>query len=191
MESFELSLQHGCDGFEFDVRRSADGMAVICHDPVVRGMEVAKTPNAALALPKLEDVLRKFSSWAFLDIELKVGGLERRIVALLRQAPPPRGYVVSSFLPEVLTTLRSLDGALPLGFICDDRENCARWRDYPVDWVMPRLDLVEASLIETLHAADKKVMVWTVNRADDMRRLSERGADAIISDETELLGRTL
>ena len=109
MASFELCLQHGCDGFEFDVRRSADGDAVICHDPVARGMEVAKTPTAALALPKLEDVLRKFSSCAFLDIELKVGGLERRIVALSRQAPPPRGYVVSSFLPEVLTSLRSLD----------------------------------------------------------------------------------
>ena len=56
---------------------------------------------------------------------------------------------------------------------------------------MPRLDLVNESLIESLHSADKKVMVWTVNRADDMRRLSEWGADAIISDETELLGRTL
>jgi len=191
MASFELCLQHACDGFEFDVRRSADGMAVICHDPVVRGMEVAKTSAAALALPKIEDVLRQFSSWAFLDIELKVGGLERRIVALLRQAPPPRGYVVSSFLPEVLTTLRSLDDDLPLGFICDDRANCDRWRDYPVDWVMPHLDLVNEPLIESLHSADKRVMVWTVNRADDMRRLSEWSADAIISDETELLGSTL
>ena len=32
LASFELCLQHGCDGFEFDVRLSADGQAVICHD---------------------------------------------------------------------------------------------------------------------------------------------------------------
>ncbi|MBZ5549684.1 MAG: glycerophosphodiester phosphodiesterase [Acidobacteriia bacterium] len=49
LASFELCLQHGCDGFEFDVRRSADGAAVICHDAKYNGMEIAKTPSKSLA----------------------------------------------------------------------------------------------------------------------------------------------
>ena len=34
-------------------------------------------------------------------------------------------------------------------------------------------------------------MVWTVNRAERMRELAALGVDAIISDETELLARSL
>jgi glycerophosphoryl diester phosphodiesterase len=33
--------------------------------------------------------------------------------------------------------------------------------------------------------------VWTVNRADEMKRLAAWGADAIISDDTELLVRSV
>jgi glycerophosphoryl diester phosphodiesterase len=36
--SFDRALADGCDGFEFDVRLTADGEAVICHDPVFRGV---------------------------------------------------------------------------------------------------------------------------------------------------------
>ena len=45
-------------------------------------------------------------------------------------------------------------------------------------------------MIELVHAAGKKIMVWTVNRAERMREFAEWGVDAIISDETELLVRS-
>src|SRR5271168_5316267 len=76
LASFELCLQHGCDGFEFDVRLSGDGQAVVCHDASFGGVSIAEAATEALALPTLEQVLRQFSLRTFLDIELKVGGLE-------------------------------------------------------------------------------------------------------------------
>jgi glycerophosphoryl diester phosphodiesterase len=39
--------------------------------------------------------------------------------------------------------------------------------------------------------AGKKVIVWTVNSAEDMRRFAEQGVDGIISDDTKLLVQTL
>ncbi|MFY9562301.1 MAG: glycerophosphodiester phosphodiesterase [Terriglobales bacterium] len=186
LASFELSLQHGCDGFEFDVRRSGDGQAVVCHDPVVRGMEVAKTRAADLGLPTLSEVLRSFSGRAFLDIELKVDGLEQQTIALLREHPPQKGYVVSSFLSEVLVTLHDLDASIPLGFLCETPDELDRWRALPVSCVIPQFGLADQALIRQVHEAEKAIMVWTVNEADEMRKLAEWGADAIISDETEL-----
>ena len=115
LASFELCLQHGCDGFEFDVRRSRDGQAVICHDATVGGIPIANTVATSLALPTLEDVLRQFAHRAFLDIELKVAGLEAQTLTLLRTYPTLKGYVVSCFLPEVLTAIHELDS-----------RNCAR-----------------------------------------------------------------
>ncbi|MFI5113824.1 MAG: glycerophosphodiester phosphodiesterase [Terriglobales bacterium] len=191
LASFELCLEHGCDGFEFDVRRSADGQAVICHDPVVRGMEIAQKPAAALALPSLLEVLRSFCSRAFLDIELKAAGLEQETAALLRTHPPQKGYVVSSFLPEVLKAIHELDATVPVGLLCENRDQLGLWRELPVEWVVPQFKLADRELIEQIHEAGKRVMVWTANGAESMRQFAEWGVDALISDETELVTRVL
>ncbi len=191
LESFELCLQQGCDGFEFDVRRSADGQAVVCHDSIVRGMVIAKTTAAVLALPMLGEVLHTFGGRAFLDIELKVAGLEQETVALLREHPPRKGYVVSSFKQEVLTAIHGFDPTITLGFIWDRRDELNRWQELPVAWVIPQYELADQTLIEQVRASGKKVMVWTVNREDRMRRFAELGVDAVISDQTELAAQVL
>jgi len=187
---FELCLKHGCDGFEFDVRRASDGVAVICHDSLARGLPIERTPARKLPLPALADVLRQFSSRAFLDIELKVGGLEPVVCAALREYPPGHGYLVSSFLPEVLNATHALDSSIPLGFLCDTRTRLPVWQELPVQWVIPQLGLVDRKLVARLRSAGKKVMVWTANQAPDILRVAGWGVDAIISDETELLVRS-
>jgi glycerophosphoryl diester phosphodiesterase len=185
LASFELCLQHGCNGFEFDVRRSADGQAVICHDAAVGGMEIAHTASKTLALPTLEDVLRQFAHRAFLDVELKVVGLEGQTLAELRKHPPQKGYVVSSFLPEALTAIHDLDSAIPLGLLSDTQDQLRDWRETPAEWVIPEFKLADRELVELVHGAGKKIMVWTVNRVEHMREFAGWGADAIISDETQ------
>src|ERR1700685_1362115 len=100
LPAFDFALAQGCDGFEFDVRLTADGQAVVCHDATTRGREIAASPASQLALPLLHDVLTRYQNKAFLDIELKVSGLEAITAELLRRFPPARGFVVSSFLPE-------------------------------------------------------------------------------------------
>lgn len=185
LASFEMCLRHGCDGFEFDVRLSADGQAVICHDATICGMEIENTASKSLPLPTLEDVLRQFAQRAFLDIELKVAGLEPQTLAELRKHPPEKGYVVSSFLSELLKSIHDLDPAIPLGFLCETPDQLRGWREMPAEWVIPHFRLVDAGLVEQIHAAGKQIMVWTVNRTEDIRQLADLGVDAIISDETE------
>ncbi len=187
LESFELCLQHGCDGFEFDLRLSGDGQPVICHDPTSRGLNLERATSAALGLPTLEQVLEQFSERAFLDVELKVAGLEKITLQTLAKHPPQRGYVVSSFLPDVLVAIYTLDPAIPVGYLCDTRKQLRGWKEFPAKWVIPRCDLVDEGLIQQIHGAGRQAMVWTVNRSADMRALFGWGVDAIISDETERL----
>ncbi len=193
LASFDLCLQHGCDGFEFDVRRSADGEAVICHDATIGAMKIESTASKSLALllPTLEDVLHQFAHRAFLDIELKVAGLESQTLAELRQHPPKKGYVVTSFLPEVLTAIHDLDSAIPLGFLCETADQLRTWREMPAQWVIPLFKLADRDLVETVHAAGKRIMVWTVNHAQRMCEFAAWGVDAIISDETERIAEVI
>lgn len=186
--SFDLALAHGCDGFEFDVRRTADGRALICHDPEIRDIEIARAGRGDLAdLPVLDQVLERYQASAFLDIELKVAGLEHAILQSLRTHPPQRGCVISSFLPEVLQSLRALDQSLPLGVLCETHSQLAAWPGHPAQYVLPHYTLIDIDLIQQLRAGKRKVIAWTVNRRQDMLRFQEMGVDGIISDDTEML----
>ena len=190
LASFDLALAQGCDGFEFDVRLSADGRAVVCHDAISHGQEVASCSAKRLSLPSLREVLTRYQTRAFLDIELKVPGLEKITVDLLRKVRPVRGFVVSSFLPEVLQAINGMDPILPLGLICETREELIHWTELPVEYLIPHYRLLGQDLIAESKDASRKVFVWTVNAVDDMRRFSEWGVDGIISDNPKLLLRS-
>jgi glycerophosphoryl diester phosphodiesterase len=184
--ALQLALDHGCDGFEFDVRMTADAHAVICHDPKFRRRVVARSKRADLEVPTLEEVLARFSRSAFLNIELKVKGTEESTLGLLRGYPAER-CVVSSFLPEVVEKLSKLGAAVPVGIICDSRRKLERWKSLPIQAVMLNRGLGSAKLVDELHEAEKQVFVWTVNSAREMRKFAELGVDGIISDDTKLL----
>lgn len=197
LDAFEVALEHGCDGFEFDVRRTADERALICHDPEVQRVPVADNRYFDLArlapgpMPCLEDVFRRYAARAYLDIELKVPGLDEAVLAALRAHPPQKGYVVSSFLPDVLRSLHARATDVPLGFICDSLRYLPLWRELPVAVVIPQYGLVDDRLVADAHGAGKQLFVWTVNREGEMRRMAELGVDGIISDDTRLLCRAL
>jgi glycerophosphoryl diester phosphodiesterase len=190
--AFDRALADGCDGFELDVRLTRDGAAVVWHDAKVRLLKVAHTPAARLSrLPRLEDAVLRYHSNAFLDIELKVPGLEELTVALLRKHPPARGYVVSSFLPEVLRSLYVADPGTCLGWICEDARQLSLWKELPVQYVIIDRKIASLEVLHQLKKARKKVFVWTVNNPVEMRRFAELGVDGIISDKADLLCRTL
>jgi glycerophosphoryl diester phosphodiesterase len=192
LASFDLALKHGCDGFEFDVRLKACGRAVICHDEVVDGITVATSAcNQLTQLPELRGLVARYASRAFLNIELKVPGLESIMLVVLGEQPPQRGYIVSSFLPEVLKDLRVRSGSVVLGLICDKREQLDSWREAPVQIVIPHYSLITPNLVEQLHGAERSIVAWTVNDSSTMLKLRDWRVDGIISDDTELLVKTL
>lgn len=188
--SFDLALKHGCDGFEFDVRLTGCGRSVICHDPKVDGVTVSQAGADQLRhLPLLDDVLLRYGQRAFLNIELKVPGLESKVLGMLREYRMEE-YLVSSFLPEVVKELKTRSAKIQTGIICDKPGQLAGWRETPVEYVIPHHPLVTGELVREVHSEGSKVLSWTVNDRDTMLRLADWGVDGIISDDTELLVRT-
>ncbi|MFB3813981.1 MAG: glycerophosphodiester phosphodiesterase [Terriglobales bacterium] len=195
LAAFELALEHGCDGFEFDVRVTADSHAIICHDAHLARRDVARSNHPQLlercpSLTTLDKVLAGFASRAYLYIELKVACTDQLLHAI-RTFPPQRGFVVASFLPEVLTAVHGRNSDIPLGFICDNARELRRWRELPLTTVMPKHTIVTPSLLDELHGAGKQVFVWTVNGEREMLHLCDMGVDGIVSDDTRLLCRLL
>ena len=195
LAAFQYALAHGCDGFEFDVRFTRDRRAALCHDARHGRREVANTEYSGLEHPHgpmacLEDVLGRFGSTAYLDIELKVGGEEQAIVAAIKAHLPIRGFVVSSFLPEVLLRLHQLDPSLPLGYVCKRADAMSQWSELPISVFIPQYKLVSQSVVDEVHAAGLKLFTWTVNHRWALVRLANCGVDGLISDDPKLLRRT-
>ena len=189
-------MTNGCDGFEFDVRYTRDGRHVLCHDRNYDGRELAATDYPNLAdrhgdnLPCLTDILNRFAATAYLDIELKVSGNEEAVAAALRANPPHRGYIVSSFLAEVLARVHEIDPSLPLGYICKDPEEAKRWTELPIFAFIPHHSLVSQLLVDEVHARGLQLFTWTVNQSTKLLRLASWGVDGLISDDPKLLAET-
>jgi len=197
--AFDHALASGCDGFELDVRLTADAVPVVWHDARLRGhfisrqnFELLQTKcliarrlprRPVIALCQLEEVLARYSQVAWMDIELKVRGLEARVAALLQRYRPVRGFVVSSFRRTVLLDLHRIDPGLPLAFIFDRMPRGRVWRSLPIEYVKPSIRLVTAARVNQFHAAGKKVLTWTVNKPSVMHRLVEAGVDGMIGDD--------
>jgi glycerophosphoryl diester phosphodiesterase len=197
--AFDLALRHSAHGFEFDVRRTRDRQAVICHDPKFHRLTIRhntlKQLRASCNSPKdlpptLEAVLERYQNSAFLNIEIKVRGLEELVARAVRRSRPRR-YFISSFLPGVIRKLHALDSSLVLGVLAQTRWQLRRWRTLPVKYIVPHYRLLSPRVIEKLHAADKIVITWTVNRSSQMLRAARWGVDGIISDDTRRLVETL
>ena len=196
IEAFRLALEYGCDGFEFDVRLTADGRAVVCHDLKVSRCAVARSSYQKLSercagICVLEDVLSSCGSSAFLNVELKVAGAEELTLELLRRGTPVRGVVVSSFLPKVVRRLQELGSEFDVGIICGNHAELTRWKKLPVGAVMLHRGLASRRVVAEIQGAGKRVFVWTVNSAREMAKFAEMGVDGIISDDTKLLVETV
>jgi glycerophosphoryl diester phosphodiesterase len=197
--AFDHALESGCDGFEFDVRRTADGVPVVWHDARLRGRFLSRLDygslrercliarrvprRPAIELCELEALLARYAPVAWMDIEVKVRGVERQVAELVRRYPPARGFVISSFRRRVLLELHRIDPSLPLGFIFDRMPRATVWRALPVEFLMPKATLVTAARVRQFHAEGKKVLTWTVNQTSAMRRLGEAGVDGMIGDD--------
>jgi glycerophosphoryl diester phosphodiesterase len=197
--AFDLALEQGADGFEFDVRSTSDLESVICHDPRFHRLSIRRSTlkqiravcDSPKAIPlNLRGVLDRYGGSAFLNIEIKVRGIEELVVKEVKRARPKR-YFISSFLPGVVRRLHALDSSLVLGALAQTSWQLRRWRRLPVSYVVPHYSLLSRRLVKKLHDAGMTVVTWTVNDPRKMRRAAALGVDAIISDDPSLLAETL
>jgi glycerophosphoryl diester phosphodiesterase len=199
LAAFDLALAQGADGFEFDVRSTRDLQSLICHDPKFQRLVIRRStlkqiqaacPSVKIIPPSLKAVLDRYGRSAFLNLEVKVRGMEELVAREVKVARLER-YFISSFLPGVVRRLHALDRSLVLGALAQTIWQLRRWRRLPVQYVVPHYSLLSRRLVEKLHDAGKIVVTWTVNDPRKMLRAAALGVDGIISDDPKLLVETL
>lgn len=209
IQAFEAAIDVGADAVEFDVRMTADGHAVVMHDP-----DVSRTTDGAglvsemtleeirtLGVPTLEETLRCLAGRAAADIEIKnlpgePGFTSEREAAVeatldaLDAVSFPGQVIVSSFNPASIAHSRALRPDVPTGlltdFEIDAEEALARAASQGHPWVLPFvLKVLEASadFAGRVHAGGALLGVWIADDPETARRLFELGADAVATND--------
>ena len=176
----------GCDGVEFDLRFSRDGVPVIIHDETLartHGDERAVSELDAselqrLGVPTLTDALAALPDTLFLDLELKVPPLPS-FFAALRERSMDAGarLVISSFDDDALREvgLRAPQWSRWLNVESPSAETRGRALALGVDGVSVEKSLLGSEWVADLQAAGLELAVWTLRTREDLAYLSHPG----------------
>lgn len=113
-----------------------------------------------------------------------------RVMDVLRQKHILDRVTIQSFDPRPLNLLHRQYPSLKTSFLADKDagkldEQLAKL-DYTPAIYSPALATVTKEMVEKCHDKNIRVVVWTVNKLEDMQRMIALGADGIISDYPDL-----
>lgn len=205
-----------CDGIEFDVRGSREGIPILLHDETLervqgrrgRPEELSIEELAATGIPTLAEVLEAAGSRPFLDVELK-GEPVPSVVPILeaargetrgaaraewRSATHGAGLsrtVVSSFEAETLAWLHGLRPSWPCWLNTEDLSpaTVALAVDLGCRGVSVDWRAIEPAGMARATEAGLAVAAWTVRRRATATRLERLGVVAICVEGASLDAR--
>ena len=210
--AMELAQAMQVDAIETDIRLSADGVPVLCHDLHLQRLtginasvhqrtaeELAQTPllsqnNAdGCCMLTLQDLLQRFDHQPFyleMKDEPKSGDeLRRKLaaetvrLALAAPGPPP---MLLSFSDQLLQfAIEASDIPFLRG------RNMTRADLHPYDFLSCAIEAVTEEFVAAAHAAGQPVICFTVNEFDRLQHAVQCQVDGIISDRPDWLRREL
>ncbi|HJR79296.1 MAG TPA: glycerophosphodiester phosphodiesterase family protein [Anaerolineales bacterium] len=147
-------------------------------------------------IPTLEEVFEALGKRMFINVELtnyKTPGdhLVESVCMLVKKFDLQKQVLFSSFLSSNLSKARGLLPEVPRGLLALNGLLGAWARSFDFAFgryqaLHPYLKDVSPQQIQRVHRLQRRVHVWTVNAAEDMRRLFDWGVDAIFTDDPQL-----
>jgi glycerophosphoryl diester phosphodiesterase len=187
----------GCDGVEFDVRLSADGVPILLHDATLKRVQgrperpgdLSASALEALGVPALADVLAALPRKAFLDVELK-GDPGRAAVEVLAsgRGSELRDAVVSSFDRDALERVGGLAPAWPRWLNSHDLEpsTIAAAVELRCTAIAAAWRVIDAESAARVRAAGLDLAAFTVRRRSTFDRLDRLGVIAVCVEAAAL-----
>jgi glycerophosphoryl diester phosphodiesterase len=189
----------GCDGVEFDVRLSGDGVPVLLHDETLQRVQgrpdrvdaVRARELEEIGVPSLADALHAVPHRATVNVDLK-GLHDRTVVEVLASGRGPGlvNAVVSSFEPETLERVAGLAPAWPRWLNAWDLSAATIHRAAELECQAVSVDfhVIDHGSLAAARAAGLGVAAWTVRRRTTYGRLQRLGVIAACVEAAALDG---
>jgi glycerophosphoryl diester phosphodiesterase len=205
--SLQEAVRLGCEGSEFDVWMTGDGILVANHDADFLGIPIEtstykellqkKLPNGE-NIPKVEDYIKEGlkQSSTKLVLEIKTSGVSKerslelaeKSVQLVKQLGAEKWVDYIAFDYDICLKVMETDPEANVAYLNGDKTP-KELKDadfYGLDYninVMRK----NPQWIKEAHDLGLTVNVWTVNQEEDMRWLLDEEVEFISTDQPELL----
>lgn len=198
--AFQRAFERGADAIELDVHATTDGVVVVHHDPTAHsrdgGLVViadATWPDVQavqfagdVGVPRLADVLAVTPAGRSVYVEIEGAGIEALVAATIRESRAR--CAVHSFDHAAIVKMREIAPEIPRGVLFEDRvpDVAALMDRTGARDVWPNWPLVDAALVEAVHARGGRVICWTVNDRAAAAKLAALGVDALCGDDVRI-----
>jgi glycerophosphoryl diester phosphodiesterase len=212
-DAVEFDVKLTADGHvvvihDANVDRTTDGSGKVSRLPLValKELDAGSWYSASFGgerIPTLDEIFETVGKRLYMNVELTnyatpLDGLVGKVAETVRKFGLEKRVLFSSFFARNLIHARKLLPEVPCGLL-----TWAGWLGWPgrtfgfrrrtYQALHPYLSDVTAGLVARVHAAGKRVNVWTVNSDEDLKRLIGLGVDGIFTDDPgralQLLGR--
>jgi glycerophosphoryl diester phosphodiesterase len=217
LAGFRCAKALGCDWVEFDVRLTADGALVLCHDDRLdrttdgkgrvgdKSLQEIRQFDAGAwfgsgfvgeRVPSLEEALTvcsELSLGANIEVKAERGLAEQTAAAvsasLSRLGGGKPAVLVSSFAVEALAAMRDLAPQVPRGLLLRLLSRGWAATAQRLDCTTVNFDhrRLSASLVEAIRAAGYPVLAYTVNDPERARLLFRWGVTSVFSDVPDII----
>lgn len=211
VSGLEEAILSGSDCAEVDVVQTADGVLVLSHDDSLKRITGTEKRISQLTyeelqnydagayfgmqhqgeqFPSLQEILEKSKNKMNLMIELKSGqddiALVEKTLNLIYDSQTQEQCVIASLNLDILREVRKRDGSIQTAYITAFAYGDLTAVDVPVDIFAIESTYVSKQMINELRAQGKKIFIWTVNKEQQLEKISRLPVDGIITDNPYL-----
>jgi len=210
--SLEKAIELKCDGAEFDVRRTLDGVLVVNHDPVYFGDTIQANTYAFLnrnklsngeSLPTLEQYFLtgtqdKHKTLLICEIKASIKDKEQdylatiETLALAKKLKIEKRIVYISFSQDILRWIKEKQPKATVLYLESDMTIEAivqnKFDGINLHYTSFKMN---SQLSATAKNAGLKTGSWTVNELSDLAILQEQGVEWITTNQPQLFQKQL
>ena len=196
--AFRRAVALGADGVELDIHATSDGELLVHHDPHVAGIGAIGTlPATAFStyrlpngepIPTLAEALGLLAGLdVWVEVKTLPAAFDESLFEVLDAGPTPERYAVHAFDHRIIARLGEQRPELRRGILLASYllDTLAVLRGSGADTLWMETHLIDAPLVEDLHAAGFQLVAWTANDPAEIARLGALGVDCICGNFPE------
>ena len=195
LQAYLGAIKAGSDGFECDLRLTKDEQIICYHDPTTKRLSKLDLKIANTTLAQLKEQVDPLGFVELLElaiankkdlvIEFKHpvptgSAVEKKVMELLHQEKQVAQISVMSFSWLALENIRKIDPEQQTVALLHDKFSFAMRRFTSAHAIGPGINAFRKK--PQLNQDPRKLFVWTVDSADDMRFCADNGVDVLITN---------
>ena len=201
LTSFKKALEIGVDAVELDVRKTKDNQLVVIHDANVKRTTDGEGLVSELTLkeikgfsaekgekiPTFQEALDFLDTKVKVFIELKEAGVEEQVLSIVQEKGLEKNVVIVSFLEDALKKVRELDKDIETGLIYAKHKNPVKAAlELKANYLLAFYRFTHTVNVQKAHENGLKVIVWTINKSEEVEEYAAKGVDGIASDKPDI-----